>query len=75
MLKTDRIEQRYATRHIRVEGDDPYGDYRDMERFVGTVEDDRLESACGTPFEDGGPIAASKICGPAIHRWKRRTSI
>ena len=38
MLKTDRIEQRYGTRHIRVERDDPYGDYRDMERFIGTVE-------------------------------------
>ena len=42
MLEADRVEQGYGTRYIRVERDDPYGDYRDMERFIGTVEDARL---------------------------------
>ena len=42
MLKADRVEQGYGTRYIRVERDDPYGDYRDMERFIGTVEDSHL---------------------------------
>jgi hypothetical protein len=43
MLEADRVEQGYGTRYIRVERDDPYGDYRDMERFIGTVEDARLQ--------------------------------
>lgn len=42
MLEADRVEQGYGTRYIRVERDDPYGDYRDMERFIGTIEDARL---------------------------------
>ena len=42
MLEADRVEQGYGTRYIRVERDDPYEDYRDMERFIGTVGDDRL---------------------------------
>ena len=42
MLEADRVEQGYGTRYIRVERDDPYGDYRDMERFIGTVEDAHL---------------------------------
>ena len=42
MLEADRVEQGYGTRYIRVERDDPSGDYRDMERFIGTVEDDRM---------------------------------
>ena len=42
MLEADRVEQGYGTRYIRVERDDPYGDYRDMERFIGTVEDSHL---------------------------------
>ena len=43
ILDADRVEQGYGTRYIRVERDDPYGDYRDMERFIGTVEDARLQ--------------------------------
>jgi hypothetical protein len=42
MLEADRVEQGYGTRYIRVERDDPYGDYQDMERFIGTVEDSHL---------------------------------
>jgi hypothetical protein len=42
ILEAARVEQGYGTRYIRVERDDPYGDYRDMERFIGTVEDARL---------------------------------
>ena len=42
MIRADRVEQGYGTRYIRVERDDPYGDYQDMERFIGTVEDAHL---------------------------------
>ena len=42
MLEADRIEQGYGTHYIRVERDDPYGDYRDMEGFADSIEDARL---------------------------------
>jgi hypothetical protein len=42
LLEADRVEQGYGVRYIRVERDDPYGDYNDMERFIGTVEDPEL---------------------------------
>jgi hypothetical protein len=42
MLEAGRVEQGYGTHYIRVERDDPYGDYRDMERFVDIIEDARL---------------------------------
>ena len=41
ILEADRVEQGYGTRYIRVEHDSR-DDYRTMERFVGTVEDDDL---------------------------------
>jgi hypothetical protein len=42
LLEAGRVEQGYGTRYIRVEPDDPYADYNDMERFIGTVEDPQL---------------------------------
>ena len=39
MLEADRVEQEYGTRYIRIEREEPYDDYRSMERFIGTVED------------------------------------
>jgi hypothetical protein len=42
LLDADRVERSYGARYIRVERDDPYGDYNDMERFIGTVEDPEL---------------------------------
>ncbi len=42
ILLADRVEQEYRTRYIPVEKDDHRGDYRDMERFIQTLEDDEL---------------------------------
>jgi hypothetical protein len=42
LLDADRIEQEYPTRYIRIEKDDPYADYNDMERFIETVDDPQL---------------------------------
>lgn len=42
LLDADRVEQGYGERYIRVEWDNPYGDYNDMERFIRTVEDPEL---------------------------------
>jgi len=42
ILLADRVEQEYRTRYIPVDKDDPRADYRDMERFIQTVEDEEL---------------------------------
>lgn len=42
ILLADQVQQGYHTRYIPVEKDDPHGDYRDMERFIQTLEDDEL---------------------------------
>jgi hypothetical protein len=42
ILETDLVERAYGSRYLRVERDDLYSDYRDMEWFIGTISDDRL---------------------------------
>ncbi|OGO40205.1 MAG: hypothetical protein A2Z03_04430 [Chloroflexi bacterium RBG_16_56_8] len=39
----DQVEAGYRTRYIRVEPLDPHADYRDMEEFIPTVRDARLQ--------------------------------
>jgi hypothetical protein len=60
MLEADRVEQGYGTRYIRVERDDPYGDYRDMERFIGTVGDDRLRERLWNAIQGRGAFRRFK---------------
>ena len=60
MLEADRIEQGYGTRYFRVERDDPYGDYRDMERFIGTVEDARLRERLWNAIQGRGAFRRFK---------------
>jgi hypothetical protein len=60
MLEADRVEQGYGTRYIRVERDDPYGDYRDMERFIGTVEDARLRERLWNAIQGRGAFRRFK---------------
>jgi hypothetical protein len=42
LLDADRIERGYGTRYLLVEQLDPHADYGDMERFISTVEDQRM---------------------------------
>jgi hypothetical protein len=60
MLEADRVEQGYGTRYIRVERDDPYGGYRDMERFIGTVEDARLRERLWSAIQGRGAFRRFK---------------
>jgi hypothetical protein len=60
MLEADRIRQEYGTRYIRVEGDDPYSDYRDMERFIGSVGDDRLRERLWSAIRERGAFRRFK---------------
>jgi hypothetical protein len=42
LLDAHRVEQGYGERYIRIESDDPYAGYNDMEQFIGTVADPEL---------------------------------
>lgn len=42
LLEAERVEAEYNTRYISVSQPRSNEDYRDMERFIATVEDDRL---------------------------------
>ena len=42
MLDADRVETGHTQRYIRIEWDNPHGDYEDMERFIATVDDPEL---------------------------------
>jgi hypothetical protein len=53
-------EQGFGTRYLRVERGDPYGDYRDMERFVGTVEEDRLRERLWDAIQGRGAFRRFK---------------
>jgi hypothetical protein len=39
LLEADRVQQGHGVRYIRVEQDDPFADYTDMERFIAMLED------------------------------------
>jgi hypothetical protein len=66
MLEADRVEQGYGTCYIRIERDDPYGDYRDMERFIGTVEDAHLRERMWDTVQGRGAFRRFKDL-PARH--------
>ena len=60
ILEADRVEQGYGVRYIRVERDDPYDDYRDMERFIGIVEDAHLRERLWTAIQGRGAFRRFK---------------
>jgi hypothetical protein len=60
ILEADLVEQEYGTRYLRVERDDPYGDYRDMERFIGTVRDGRLRERLWNAIQGRGAFRRFK---------------
>ena len=60
ILEADLVEQGYGTRYLCVERDDPYGDYRDMERFIGTVRDDRLSERLWDAIQGRGAFRRFK---------------
>ena len=43
LLEADRVNREYGSRYISVERDDPHQDYNDMDRFIGTVDDEDLQ--------------------------------
>jgi hypothetical protein len=43
LLEADRVDREFGSRYISVEQDDPYQDYNDMDRFIATLDDERLQ--------------------------------
>ena len=69
LLEADRVEQGYGTRYLCVERDDPYGDYRDMERFISTVENARLRERLWDAIQGRGAFRRFKdllACHPQV---------
>lgn len=60
ILEADRVEQGHGTRYIRVEREDPYEDYRDMERFIRRVEDVRLRERLWDAIQGRGAFRRFK---------------
>lgn len=60
MLEADRVEQGHGTRYIRVEREDACDDYRDMERFIGTVKDAHLRECLWNAIEGWGAFRRFK---------------
>ncbi len=60
LLETDRVEMGYGTRFISVEPDNPREDYRDMERFIQRVENDRLRERLWDAIQGRGAFRRFK---------------
>ena len=43
LLEADRVDREFGSRYISVDRDDPYQDYNDMDHFIATLDDDRLQ--------------------------------
>jgi hypothetical protein len=60
LLGVDQVELGYGTRFISVEPDDPHEDYRDMERFIGQVENDWLRERLWDAIQGRGAFRRFK---------------
>jgi hypothetical protein len=73
LLEADQVEQGYGTRYISVDPGEPHGDYRDMERFITTVEDPRLREQLWDAIQRRGAFRRFKdllACHPEVEkRW------
>ena len=60
LLIADQVEQGYGKRYIRIERDDPYDDYSNMERFIATVEDTDLQERLWRAIQGRGAFRRFK---------------
>jgi hypothetical protein len=61
MLKVaQQVEEGYGTRYIRIPQADTHEDYRDMERFIGTVRNDRLRDRLWQAIQGRGAFRCFK---------------
>jgi hypothetical protein len=60
LLEADQVEQGFGTRYVYIERDDPYRDYNDMERFIGSVEDQHLKERLWAAIQGRGAFRRFK---------------
>ena len=60
LLEAAAVEEGYGTRYIEVPQDDTQEAYRDMERFIGTVSDERLQSLLWRAIDGRGAFRMFK---------------
>ena len=73
LLQADQVEKGYGTRYIRAEPRDPHADYRDMEDFIATVSDVRLQERLWRAISGRGAFRYFKgvldECPQERERW------
>jgi len=60
LLETDRVEQEYPSRYISLSHGDSHQGYRDMEDFIFTVRDERLQDRLWQAIRDRGAFRRFK---------------
>jgi hypothetical protein len=60
VLEADQVETGYGSRFIRVPNADSHAGYRDMERFIGTIGDERLKDRLWRAIEGRGAFRRFK---------------
>lgn len=72
LLEADRVEQFYGSRYIRVPEADSHEAYRDMERFISTVQDERLQNHLWQAIQGRGAFRRFKDVLAGAYREPKR---
>lgn len=72
LLEADQVEQFYGSRYIRVPEADSHEGYRDMERFIYTVQDERLQNRLWQAIQGRGAFRRFKDVLAGAYRDQKR---
>ncbi|HZS86480.1 MAG TPA: UPF0158 family protein [Chloroflexota bacterium] len=60
LLEADRVERGYGTRYVAVPRDETHAAYRDMEEFISSVADQRLQERLSDAIDGRGAFGRFK---------------
>ena len=72
LLEADRVERFYGSRYIGVPEADSHEGYRDMERFILTVQDERLQDRLWQAIQGRGAFRRFKDVLAGYYREEKR---
>jgi len=72
LLEADRVDRLYGSRYIRVPEADSHEGYRDMERFILTVQDESLQDRLWQAIEGRGAFRRFKDVLAGHYREEKR---
>lgn len=72
LLEADRVERFYGSRYIRVPEADSHEAYRDMERFISTVQDEHLQDDLWRAIQGRGAFRRFKDVLAGAYREQKR---